>query len=267
MLDLLFQFVRIRLQKLRSLQELFFQLFIINRKSFCRQGLYSSDSCCHTSLRKDLKCTDGPGVCHMCSSTELDRKISHADYPYDVSILFTEQRSRTGLFRFLDRHIFHLDIQMLPDLFIDDILYLLKFFCRQCRKMRKVETQPVSIHRGPCLLYMRPQYHSESFMKQMRSAVVVGRQRACLFIYQELRGISYLDHTFGYTAHMSDLASQELDHILHLEFAFCGADHSLVRLLAAAGGIKRRLTNKQSTGLSFCQGVYKLCLRSKHGNL
>ena len=67
-------------------------------------------------------------------------------------------------------------------------------------------------------------------------------------------------------ADMAEFAAHKLYHILHDEFAVRGADDSLIRLLAAAGGIERGLLHKDSSPLAIRKRVYQFRIRGEHRN-
>ena len=264
--DLLLQLVRGCFQKLRRAVQLLFQLTVIVHQPFGGQRLDPSYACRHAGLGNDLKGGDHAGIGHMGTAAELDGEISHADHPDDIPVFLAKQRGRPGLSGLFNGHVLYFYRQILLDLLIDDLLHFLYLLRRQCGEVGEVKPQPVFVDGRTCLFHMSPQDHAQSFVQKMSSAVVVGGQGTFLLIHGQFRLIAHLQHPLGHNAHMADLAAQEFYHILHLELAFRRADHALVCLLAAAGGIERSLLHKDGTFLSLAQSLHQFGLRGQNGN-
>jgi hypothetical protein len=59
----------------------------------------------------------------------------------------------------------------------------LEFFIGHLRKVRKVEAQPVRMHRRPSLLHMRAQHLPQRRVQQMRSGVIAPDRVAPLAVH------------------------------------------------------------------------------------
>ncbi len=133
--------------------------------------------------------------------------------------------------------------------------------------MRKVKAQTVRRHQRSLLLHMIAQHQLQRLLQQMGRAVIPAGIRAPCAVHLQGHQISRLDQAGIHMSHMAHLAAQEPDGVFHNEHRIAAEDRSLISLLPAHGGIKRRLFHEDGTHLAFRQSFRQFRIRRQHRHL
>jgi hypothetical protein len=120
------------------------------------------------------------------AAAQLRRKtIRQLDHPHLVAVLLAEQRHGVVLVHgHVDGHVLDgLDLRVGQHLAVHDRLNLFQLLIGHLRKVRKVEAQPLRMHRRPGLLHMRAQHLPQRRVQQMRPRMIAPDRVAPLAIH------------------------------------------------------------------------------------
>ena len=241
-------------------------IFIIGKDTVPRKGLDPADACRDTVLGEDLEGCNGSCICHMGSAAELSGEFAHIHHTDFLPVFLAEQSHGSGLSGILDIHHLCNHRQILRDLFIDNLLYLIQLFFRHGCEMAEVEAQSLPVHIGTGLFHMGTQHFPEGLVQQMGSTVVLTGIPALSGIHSESRHISDFYHAPDNGPDMVYLSAQKLHGILHLEAAVRSRNDTCVCILSSHGSIERCLLHNDGTRLSVCQSLHQLALRGQYGD-
>ena len=138
------------LQDVAYLLQCLFQILIVIQYAVPGQCFNPAHTGCNTVLSENLEAANHTGICHMCTTAEFHREIAHSDNSYLLAVLLTEKCHGAGFLCFLNIH----NLRNNRNVFIDKLLYPVKFLCCHRSKVAEVETKSFSVHIGTGLLYM-----------------------------------------------------------------------------------------------------------------
>ena len=97
----------------------------------------------------------------------------------------------------------------------------------------------------------------------MCCTVVLLSVSSCSFIHFQGNSFACGDHTGFHMTYMSEFTAAKLDGVFYYELTVCSFDHTCISDLSTHSCVEWSLLCKDSSFLSFHQGVYDLCLCCK----
>ena len=91
----------------------------VSKRTLRGNRFYATNTGRHPRLRHDLEETNVAGALHMRTTTQLGRKVAHAEHPHFVAVFLTKQGHRAGLDRIVVLHDFGLHRVIGADCAID----------------------------------------------------------------------------------------------------------------------------------------------------
>ena len=252
------------LQQGGDLLQLFLFFLIVIDDRLAGEGLDPAHPGGYSCLGQDLKEGDLPGGFYVSSAAEFPGEISHGYHPDLIPVFFAEESHGSRLLGVLQGHDVGPHRQILPDLFIDQGFHLLDFFLGHGLEMGKVKTQPAGSHQGSLLFYMSAKHRLQGLLQQMGGAVVFLCIQSGSLVYFQLHLLPGGDHAGLHHAHMAVAAAPEMNGILDLEKTVGAPNHAGISLLAAHGGVERRLLYQDGAFFSFHKGILQLRLPGEH---
>ena len=240
--------------------QFFFLLAVVVYDIPAGQGFDPSDTGRYAGLGQDLEVLDLRGVFNMRSAAQLLREPSHLNNTDFLSVLLVKQSHRSALLRLIERHDLGHHRKGLLDLFVDDILHFPDLFRRHGLEVGEIESESVRIHVGTLLFHMSAENLFQRLLAQVGCGVISRRRLPERLIYCQSDLIAHLQHSPDNGSDMADLSAEQMDGILHLEFAFRSDDHSMIPDLAAHGPVERGQIDDDRSFLSVCKGLRDLRL-------
>ena len=154
-------------------------------------GLNATDARRRGTFEGDFKQPDVSGGGHVGASAQLHRvgrvKNNHA---HSVAVLFSEQGHCSHGFGLVDGHAASFfEDNVLPDLVVDQSLYLLDFFIAKLGEVREIEAQQLIVNQRAALLHVVAEHLTQGGVEQVRGGVVVLRAPSLVGVHHAAEGL------------------------------------------------------------------------------